>query len=92
MVGILYAKNDYGIIWIEFIDVKKDHRMEHIASNLLKELEAICKKRKIHKIHTDIQTTNIPSLKTFKENKYFIEAKLKKHWLKFDYYLLSKFI
>lgn len=92
LLGILYGRYDYGIFWIEFLCVKKENRREKIATKLLKELERICKKRKLHKIHTDIPITNIPSIKTFKKNNYFMEAKMKKHWLKVDYYLLSKFI
>jgi len=92
ITGFAFGWDDYGVYWLDWLGVKKEHRHKGIATELLKAFEKECKKRGSHKVHLDTSKTNFPAISCYLKNGYRIEGELKKHWLKWDYVLLSKFI
>ena len=47
---------------------------------------------KCHKIFLDTSCANFPAINLYKKQGYFVEAKLKNHWLKWNYDLIGKFL
>lgn len=90
--GFAFGWNDYGVYWLDWIGVREEHRGKGIATELLKAFEEECKRQGGHKIHLDTSQTNKPAINLCLKNGYSIEGYLNKHWLKWNYVLLSKFI
>jgi ribosomal protein S18 acetylase RimI-like enzyme len=91
ITGFAFGWNDYGVYWLDWIGIKKEFRGRGIATGLLKEFENECKRKGGHKVHLDTSQTNKPAINLYLKNGYFIEGYLNKHWLKWNYVLLSKF-
>jgi len=91
-VGFIFGWNEYGVFWIDWLGVDNRYRGEHIATHLIKLVEKKAKIMKCHKIFLDTSCTNFPAIELYTNLGYFIEAKLKNHWLKWDYYLIGKYL
>ena len=92
LVGFLFGWNEYGVFWVDWLGVEDHKRREHIATHMIILMEKKARKMKCHKIFLDTSCTNFPAVKLYKRLGYFIECKVRNHWLKWDYYLISKFL
>jgi len=91
-LGFLFGWNEYGVFWIDWLGVEEHKRRIHIATELVKECEKRAKRMKCHKMFLDTSCINIPAIHLYKKLGYKIEAKLKNHWLGWDYDLIGKFL
>jgi len=91
-VGFLFGWNEYGVFWIDWLGVEEHKRRVHIATCLVKECERRAKKMKCHKMFLDTSCINVPAIHLYEKLGYKIEAKLKNHWLNWDYDLIGKFL
>ena len=92
IVGFAFGWNDYGVYWLDWVGVAKEHRQQGVGTKLLQKFESECRKKGGHKIHLDTSRTNKPAICFYRKNGYSIEGHLNKHWLKWDYILLSKIL
>lgn len=91
-VGFLFGWNEYGVFWIDWLGVEKHRRRRHIATAMLEAAEKGARRMRCHKIFLDTSCTNFPALKLYEKQGYSVEATLRRHWLKWDYDLIGKFI
>ena len=91
-LGFLFGWNEYGVFWIDWLGVEEHKRRIHIATELVKECEKRAKRMKCHKMFLDTSGINFPAISLYKKLGYKIEAKLKNHWLKWNYDLIGKFL
>ncbi len=91
-LGFLFGWNEYGVFWIDWLGVEEHKRREHIATALVRECEKRAKKMKCHKMFLDTSCINIPAIHLYEKCGYKIEARLKNHWLNWNYDLIGKFL
>lgn len=91
-LGFAFGWDDYGVYWLDWIGVKKEHRGKGIATQLLNAFEVETKKKGGHKVHLDTSQTNVPAINLYKKYGYTIDGYLNKHWLKWNYVLFSKIL
>jgi len=91
-VGFLFGWNEYGVFWIDWLGVEKHKRRRHIATAMIETVEKKAKCMRCHKIFLDTSCTNFPALNLYKKLGYSVEATLRRHWLKWNYDLIGKFL
>lgn len=90
-VGVVYARNDAGVIYLDTIIVELNHEGKGIGHALLTELEKKAKEKNAHKIY--LHTRNEwEAVKLYEEFEYKKTADLPNHYLKLDWVEYTKFL
>jgi ribosomal protein S18 acetylase RimI-like enzyme len=92
IVGLVNAYLDSGLIWFSWLLVDKKFRRKGLGSQLMLAMEQIYKKKGYHKAVAETLPNNTRSNKLLRKIGYVIEAKLKKHYAKQDYFQWAKWL
>ena len=82
LAGYLFGWNEYGVFWVEWLEVFEDFRRYGLASMLLERCEGECRRRNVHKILFSVAADEEGALKLYRRTGYRREATLRRHWLR----------
>lgn len=91
VVGVVACHHIAGVVFVERLIVKSNHRGKGIGKSLMKKVEAYCRGIKAHKIY-------LYTGKNWESNVFYaslgfeLAGQLPKHFLKKDFVVYSKFL
>ena len=93
IAGLIFAWfEDGGIVRQDWILVSPKYRGHGIGSKLQTSFEKAMKRRGVHKIVLDSQTTNKDAVEFFKKHDFKKIGTARKHWFKQNYHFMAKTI
>ena len=90
-VGVIYAKNDGGVIYLDTIIVEISHEGKGIGHILMQELEKKAAEKNAHKVYLQTRA-EWEAVKLYEELGYKKTADLPNHFLKLDWVEYTKFL
>src|SRR3989344_1777408 len=90
IAGFLSGYFDYGVFWVDWIGVDEEYRRQGLAIKIMKELETIAGRNKVHKIWLDTIIANKEAISMFTSLGFKKIANLKNHWYHDDFYLWER--
>lgn len=90
-VGVLYAKLDAGVIFLDAIIVSKNSQKKGIGTALMSELEKVAKEKNAHKIYLYTRD-DWNAVKLYKKFGFKKTQNLPNHYLKKDWVEYTKFL